>query len=87
VRYSIDNPRAYVRSNLDGFFNILELSKVFEVENFVFASSSSVYGNDSVSPFTEGQPCNSPISFYAATKKANELMAHAYSHIHGLPIT
>lgn len=87
VRYSIENPRAYMQSNLDGFFNVISLAEKHKVKNFVYASSSSVYGDDSESPFSENQPCNKPVSFYAATKKANEVMAHAYSHIYTLPTT
>ena len=85
VRYSLENPNAYVRSNLVGFANILEFSKLFDVENFVYASSSSVYGGNKKLPFKEENNVDKPISFYAATKKSNELMAHAYSHLFKIP--
>ena len=85
VRYSIDNPSLYVRSNLVGFSNILEFCKLFDVENFIYASSSSVYGGNQELPFKEEQNVDKPISFYAATKKSNELMAYAYSHLFKIP--
>ncbi len=84
VRYSLVNPFAYQKSNLEGFLNLLELAKRFQVERFVYASSSSVYGGLTEMPFAEVQRVDTPISLYAATKKANELMAHAYSHLFGL---
>jgi UDP-glucuronate 4-epimerase len=84
VRYSLVNPFAYQKSNLEGFLNILELAKTFKVERLVYASSSSVYAGLTDMPFTETQRVDTPISLYAATKKANELMAHAYSHLFGL---
>ena len=87
VRFSIDNPHSYVKSNLNGFFNILENCKHHKVEHLVYASSSSVYGGNSVYPFTENQKINKPLSFYAATKISNEMMAYSYSNIYGLPIT
>ncbi|KGG12045.1 MULTISPECIES: NAD-dependent epimerase [Prochlorococcus] len=87
VRYSIENPSAYVQSNLIGFFNILDLCKEFSVENLIYASSSSVYGGNRNLPFEETQAVNHPISFYAATKKANELMANTYSHLYQIPAT
>jgi UDP-glucuronate 4-epimerase len=87
VRKSITHPHMYVQSNLVGFANILELSKVFKVKHLVYASSSSVYGAETKMPFSEKLSCNNPISFYGATKKANESMAISYSRIHNLPTT
>ena len=87
VRYSISHPRAYVDSNLVGFANVLEASRAGAIEHLVYASSSSVYGACTLAPFREGQPTDEPISLYAATKKANEVMAHAYSHVHNLRCT
>jgi UDP-glucuronate 4-epimerase len=81
VRYSLVNPFAYQKSNLEGFLNLLELAKRFPVERLVYASSSSVYAGLTEMPFSESQRVDTPISLYAATKKANELMAHAYSHL------
>ena len=77
VRYSITNPRDYIDSNIIGFYNILEACRNFPVEHLVFASSSSVYGNTDEIPFSESQNTDTPVSFYAATKKSNEVMAHA----------
>ena len=85
VRYSLVNPFAYQKSNLEGFLNLLELAKRFPPERLVYASSSSVYAGLTEMPFSETQRVDTPISLYAATKKANELMAHAYSHLFGLP--
>lgn len=85
VRYSIDNPRAYVASNLDGFINILEGCRHHAVKHLVFASSSSVYGANKKTPFSESDNVDHPVSLYAATKKSNELMAHAYAHLYGIP--
>lgn len=85
VRYSIENPFVYQRSNLEGFLNVLECCRNNAVENLVYASSSSVYGNNDQFPFCESQNVDHPISLYAATKKANELMAHTYSHLYDLP--
>ena len=82
VRYSLENPRSYIESNLDGFFNILEASRQHSVENFIYASSSSVYGNNEKSPFAETDNVDHPVSLYAATKKSNELIAHTYSHLY-----
>ncbi len=82
VRYSLENPRAYIESNLDGFFNILEASRQHGVQNFIYASSSSVYGNNEKSPFAETDNVDHPVSLYAATKKSNELIAHTYSHLY-----
>ena len=87
VRYSIDNPQAYVDSNLTGFFNILEACRRFPVRHLVYASSSSVYGGNKKVPFAETDNVDSPVSLYAATKKANELMAHAYSKLYSIPAT
>jgi UDP-glucuronate 4-epimerase len=86
VRYSLHNPQAYVDSNLVGFANILEGCRD-RVPHLIYASSSSVYGANTKVPFAVGDPVDHPISFYAATKKANELMAHAYSHLYRLPVT
>jgi UDP-glucuronate 4-epimerase len=85
VRYSLINPFAYQKSNLEGFLNLLELAKRHQVERFVYASSSSVYGGLTELPFAESQRVDTPISLYAATKRAGELMAHAYSHLFALP--
>jgi UDP-glucuronate 4-epimerase len=85
VRYSLVNPFAYQKSNLEGFLNLLELAKRFQPERLVYASSSSVYAGLTEMPFSESQRVDTPISLYAATKKANELMAHAYAHLFGLP--
>ena len=87
VRYSLINPHAYVESNLVGFVNILEGCRHHQVAHLAYASSSSVYGGNTVLPFAEGQGVDHPVSLYAATKKANELMAHTYSHLYGLPCT
>jgi len=87
VRYSIENPAAYIQSNLVGFGHVLEGCRHQGVEHLVYASSSSVYGGNRNLPFSEQQPVNHPVSLYAATKKANELIAHTYSHLYGLPAT
>lgn len=87
VRYSIENPYAYVESNLVGFINILEACRHGKVEHLVYASSSSVYGANRKLPFSVQDPVDHPVSLYAATKKANELMAHTYSHLYALPTT
>ena len=87
VRYSIANPKAYVESNLIGFFNILECCRQFKVKHLIYASTSSVYGNNSPLPFLEKNHADHPIQFYAATKRANELMAHSYSSLYNLPTT
>jgi UDP-glucuronate 4-epimerase len=87
VRYSLVNPRAYVDSNLVGFLNVLEGCRHREVEHLVYASSSSVYGANTQMPFSVHDNVDHPVSLYAATKKANELMAHAYSHLYRLPTT
>lgn len=87
VRYSIENPGVYIESNINGFLNILELSSKSSISHLVFASSSSVYGANTNIPFSESDHINHPISLYAATKRSNELMAHAYSHLHDLPVS
>ena len=87
VRYSIANPHAYVDANLQGFINILEGCRHHGAEHLVYASSSSVYGGNTTLPFSEHHNVDHPVSLYAATKKANELMAHTYSHLFGLPTT
>lgn len=87
VRYSLQNPHAYVDSNLVGFMNILEGCRHGGVQHLVYASSSSVYGGNTRMPFSEHDSVDHPVSLYAATKKANELMAHTYSHLYGLPTT
>lgn len=87
VRYSIENPRAYVDSNILGFMNILEGCRHHQVEHLVYASTSSVYGANTNMPFSVSDTVDHPVSFYAATKKANELMAHTYSHLYRLPTT
>ena len=87
VRYSLQNPRAYAASNLDGFLNVLEGCRHGRVRHLLYASSSSVYGAVTAMPFSVRQNVDHPVSLYAATKKANELMAHSYSHLYGLPTT
>jgi UDP-glucuronate 4-epimerase len=87
VRYSVENPHAYVESNLVGFINVLEACRYAKLEHLVYASSSSVYGANRKLPFSVRDAVDHPVSLYAATKKANELMAHTYSHLYGLPTT
>lgn len=87
VRYSLENPHAYIQSNVVGFTNILEGCRHHQVEHLVYASSSSVYGANTKMPFSVHQSVDHPVSLYAATKKANELMAHTYSHLYQLPTT
>lgn len=87
VRYSIDNPQAYMESNVIGFFNILEACRNNPVEHLLYASSSSVYGNQKKTPFSTDDDVSKPISLYAATKKSNELMAYTYSHLYSIPST
>lgn len=87
VRYSIENPYAYVDSNLIGFINILEACRNYPVEHLLYASSSSVYGGNKVAPFSTNHNVDHPVSLYAATKKSNELMAHTYSHLYDIPTT
>jgi len=87
VRYSIINPMAYVKSNLEGFVNMLEACREFTVSNFIYASSSSVYGDNELFPYSEKNVVDHPISLYAASKKSNELIAHSYSHLYKIPST
>ena len=87
VRYSLENPRAYVDSNLVGTFNVLELARQNPVRHFLFASTSSVYGGNTEMPFREDQRADHPLTLYAASKKAGEAMAHSYSHLWGMPVT
>ena len=87
VRYSVENPLAYAQSNLMGYFVVLDCCRKNQIQHLVYASSSSVYGLNNKIPFSTSDPVEQPVSFYAATKKSNELMAHSYSHIYGLPTT
>ncbi len=87
VRYSIDNPGSYIESNIVGFYNILEACRNYPVEHLLYASSSSVYGNQKKTPFSTDDNVDHPISLYAATKKSNELMAFTYSHLYNIPAT
>jgi UDP-glucuronate 4-epimerase len=87
VRYSLDNPRAYASANLDGFLSVLEACRRHPVQHLVYASSSSVYGANAKVPFSEHDGADHPVSLYAATKRANELMAHSYAHLYGIPTT
>jgi UDP-glucuronate 4-epimerase len=87
VRYSLENPRAYIDSNIVGFLNILECCRAQQTEHLVYASSSSVYGANTRMPFSVHQNVDHPLSLYAASKKANELMAHSYAHLYRLPVT
>ncbi len=87
MRYSIQNPYVYIDSNIQGFINILEGCRAIKTEHLVFASSSSVYGGNTKVPFSEHDNVDHPVSLYAATKKANELMAHTYSHLYQIPTT
>ena len=87
VRYSIMNPRAYIDSNLLGFLNVIECCRNYEIQNLIYASSSSVYGGNTKLPFSEKDPVDHPVSLYAATKRANELIAHSYSHLFNLSAT
>lgn len=87
VRYSLQNPSAYIQSNLVGFGNILEACRRHRIEHLLYASSSSVYGSNAKVPFSEADQVDEPVSLYAATKKANELMAYSYSHLYGFPAT
>lgn len=87
VRYSIDHPREYIDSNIIGFFNILEACRHYQPEHLLFASSSSVYGNQKKTPFATTDNVDHPISLYAATKKSDELMAYTYCHLYGIPST
>lgn len=87
VRYSLENPLAYVQSNVIGFTNIIEACRHFDIEHLVYASTSSVYGANTAQPYKESDGTNHPLAIYAATKKANELIAHSYSHLYQLPTT
>ena len=87
VRYSLENPKAYIKSNIVGFLNLLEECMRNKIKNLLYASSSSVYGGNTSLPFSEDQLVDHPVSLYAATKKSNELMAHTYSHLYGIPST
>jgi UDP-glucuronate 4-epimerase len=87
VRYSLKDPFSYQKSNLEGFLNLLELAREYGITNFVYASSSSVYGDSPKIPFSVDDRADTPLSLYGATKKANELMAYAYSHLFGIPCT
>lgn len=87
VRHSIDNPHAYIESNIVGFFNILEACRHYPVKHLVYASSSSVYGSNEKVPYSVADNVDNPVSLYAATKKSNELMAHAYSKLYAIPVT
>lgn len=87
VRYSLEKPFAYAEANLDGFLTMLEIARKYKPEHFMFASSSSVYGLNTPAPYSESASVDAPISLYAATKKSNELMAHAYSHLYKIPMT
>ncbi|MEJ2004410.1 MAG: NAD-dependent epimerase/dehydratase family protein, partial [Cyclobacteriaceae bacterium] len=87
VRYSLENPYAYISSNINGFMNILEACRHHDVKHLVYASSSSVYGANTKMPFSVHDNVDHPMSLYAATKKSNELMAHTYSNLYGLPTT
>jgi UDP-glucuronate 4-epimerase len=87
VRYSLENPMSYIESNIVGFLNILEGCRNYNVEHLIYASSSSVYGGNKITPFNESHSVDHPVSLYAATKKSNELMAHSYSHLYKIPST
>jgi UDP-glucuronate 4-epimerase len=87
VRYSLQNPRAYIDANIVGTFNVMECARAHKVDHLLMASTSSVYGANEEMPFAETQKCDTPLTIYAATKKANEAMGHSYAHIYGLPIT
>jgi UDP-glucuronate 4-epimerase len=87
VRYSLTNPDTYIQSNIVGFLNVLECCRSHQVKHLVYASSSSVYGGNTKTPFSEADPVDHPVSLYAATKKSNELMAHTYSHLFEVPTT
>ncbi len=87
VRYSLENPHAYIESNIQGFVNILEACRNYKIKHLIYASSSSVYGANVKMPFSTSDRVDHPVSLYAATKKSNELMAHTYSHLYGIPTT
>lgn len=84
VRYSLENPKSYIKSNVEGFLNVLEFSRHQKIDHLIYASSSSVYGMESKQPFSEDEPCNKPVSLYAATKRSNELMAFTFHHLFGI---
>ncbi len=87
VRYSIENPSAFINTNIKGFLNILEASRINSIDHLIYASSSSVYGGNMQLPYSENNVVDHPVSIYAATKKSNELMAHTYSHLYSIPCT
>ena len=87
VRYSLENPRAYLDANVTGTFNVMECARELEIDHLLMASTSSVYGANDEMPFDEREKCDTPLTFYAATKKANEAMAHSYAHLWNLPTT
>ena len=87
VRYSLENPTSYIESNIVGFLNILEGCRNHKIEHLIYASSSSVYGGNKITPFNESQSVDHPVSLYAATKKSNEMLAHSYSHLFQIPMT
>lgn len=87
VRYSVESPLPYIQSNINGFANVIECSRLYKVEHLIYASSSSVYGADAKIPFSTNQATDRPLNIYAATKKANELIAHSYSHLYGMRTT
>ena len=87
VRYSLSHPKAYIDSNIHGFFNIIEMCRKYEIDHLIFASSSSVYGLNEKYPFSEKDPVDHPVSLYGATKRSNELIAHSYSHLYNLKCT
>jgi UDP-glucuronate 4-epimerase len=87
VRYSLTNPQAYISSNIQGFINILELARHYQPEHLIYASSSSVYGLNTVTPFSENDPVNNPVSLYAATKRSSEIFAYTYSYLYSIPTT
>ena len=87
VRYSLENPMSYIDSNIVGFLNILEGCRKYKIEHLIYASSSSVYGGNKITPFNESHSVDHPISLYAATKKSNEILAHSYSHLFHIPMT
>ena len=87
VRYSIENPMSYIKSNIVGFLNILQGCRNYKVEHLIYASSSSVYGGNKITPFNESNSVDHPVSLYAATKKSNEVLAHSYSHLFQIPMT
>ena len=87
VRYSLENPKSYISSNILGFFNIMEACRKYKIDNFIYASSSSVYGSNNNIPFKENQSVSQPLNLYAATKQSNELIAHSYSSLYGLAST